>query len=354
MAKPKIVVFAAADEDSLVLLENAGCDLIVGSAGWATPQGNSEDELTTMAQDAAVLAGATIKSARISQRVMQASDRLRLIAKYSVGVDDVDVEAATELGVLVTHAPTEANWGSVAEHGMATMLALLKKLRQRDRAVRDGVWRTPELTATYVGCRADGYAGITVGIVGLGRVGGRLAQLLRPWGARVIAADPYIDVQRFVDHGVEQVDLDTLLRQADVVSVHTTLTAETRHLIGHEQLSLMKPTAILQNNARGPIVDEAALAQALRDGQIAGAALDVFEHEPLLNDSPLRQLGDNVLLTPHMSASCQLAGLHEGCRWAAAGMLEALHGRLPQYIVNHDAIERWRARFEGHSALDGP
>ncbi len=352
MPQPKIVVFAPADEESLELLQSEGCHLVIGSAGWSTPQGNSEDELVTMSQDAVVLAGATIKSACISRRLMESSDRLRLVAKYSVGVDDVDVDAATELGVLVTHAPTEANWGSVAEHTMATMLTLLKKLRERDRYVRDGTWRAPELTATYVGSRADGYAGITIGIVGLGRVGGRVAKLLRPWGARVIAADPYIEAQRFVDHGVEQVDLESLLRQADVVSVHVTLTARTRHLIGREELSIMKPTAILQNNARGPIVDEAALADALRDGQIAAAALDVFEHEPLLPDSPLRELGEKVLLTPHMSASCQQAGLHEGCRWAADGMLEALHGRLPEHIVNPDAIEPWRARFEGTSAFD--
>ncbi len=352
MPQPKIVVFAQADQESLELLQSAGCHLIVGSAGWSTPQGNSEDELVTMAQDATVLAGATIKSARISQRVLETSDRLRLVAKYSVGVDDVDVDAATQMGILVTHAPTEANWGSVAEHTMATMLMLLKKLPQRDHSIRIGEWRAPELTATYVGSRADGYAGITIGIVGLGRVGGRVARLLRPWGARVIATDPYIEAQRFTDHGVEQVDLEALLRQSDVVSVHVTLTAQTRHLIGRKQLSIMKPTAILQNNARGPIVDEAALADALRNNQIAAAALDVFEHEPLLPGSPLRELGDKVLLTPHMSASCQQAGLHEGCRWATDGMIEALHGRLPEHIVNPEAIEPWQARFSGSSAFD--
>ena len=353
MPRPKIVVFAPADEDSLERLEAAGCELLTGSAGWSTPQGNSEDELVAMATGADALAGASIKSARISRRVMQTSDRLRLVAKYSVGVDDVDVEAASDLGVLVTHAPTEANYGAVAEHTMATMLALLKKLSPRDRAMRAGQWRDPRLTATYVGRRDDGYEGITIGIVGLGRVGGRFAQLLRPWRARVIACDPYIEPQRFVEHGVEPVDFDSLLRQADVVSMHVPLTLETRHMVGRDQLAIMKPTAILQNNARGAVVDEAALADALSDGQIAAAAIDVFEHEPLPADSRLRELGDRVLLTPHMSASCLRAGLHEGCRWAAEGMLEALHGRLPRHIVNPDTIDKWRARFEGRSAFDG-
>ena len=351
MAGPKIVVFAPADEESLSLLENAGCRLTLGTAGWTSPQGNSEDELVTMADDADVLAGATIRSARISRRVMESSDCLRLVAKYSVGVDDVDIDAANELGILVTNAPTEANWGAVAEHTMATMLALLKKLRERNLSVHRGVWRAPELTATYVGRRADGYGGITIGLVGLGRVGGRVAHLLRPWGARVIAADPYVGSQRFADHGVKQVDLDTLLRQADVISVHVTLTAQTRHLIGRQQLSIMKPTAILQNNARGPVVDEAALAEALKQDGIAGAALDVFEHEPLPAGSPLRELGNKLLLSPHMSASCHQAGLHEGCRWAAEGMLEAMQGRLPDHIVNPDVIESWLARFEGRSAF---
>ena len=353
MSPPRIVVFAPADEESLSLLEDAGCHLTLGTAGWTSPQGNSEDELVTMAADGDVLAGATIKSSRISRRVMESSDRLRLVAKYSVGVDDVDIDAANELGILVTNAPTEANWGAVAEHTMATMLALLKKLRERDLSVRDGVWRAPELTATEVGRReGEGYGGITIGLVGLGRGGGRVAHLLRPWGARGIAADPYVGSQRFADHGVKQGDLDTLWRQADVISVHVTLTAQTRHLIGRQQLSIMKPTAILQNNARGPVVDETALAEALQQGGIAGAALAVFEHEPLPADSPLRELGDKVLLSPHMSASCQQAGLHQGCRWAAEGMLEGMQGRLPVHIVNPDVIESWLARFEGRSAFD--
>ena len=121
------------------------------------------------------------------------SPQLRLVGKYTIGVDDVDVEAASALGVLVTHCPTEANWGGVAEGALALMLALLKRIRERDRLVKAGGWREPPIYGTYVGKRADGYAGITIGIVGLGRAGGRVADLLRPWGARVLAADPYVE-----------------------------------------------------------------------------------------------------------------------------------------------------------------
>lgn len=352
MAGPKVFVFAPADEDSLDRLEAAGCELLRGTAGWSSPQGNSEDELVDMAQDAVALAGTTIKSACISRRVMQASDKLRIIAKYSVGHDDVDLDAADKLGMLVTHAPTEANWGAVAEHTMATMLALLKKLDQRDRAVRTGRWRDQSLMATYLGRRDDGYTGITIGIIGLGRIGGRVAKLLEPWRVRVIACDPYIDAHRFAEHGVEPVDLDTLLRESDFVSMHVTLTPETRHMISHDQFRMMKPTAMLQNNSRGPVVEEAALADALRDDRLAAAAIDVFEHEPLPADSPLRKLGDKVLLTPHMSAGCLQGGLYEGCQWATDGILEAMRGRVPQHVVNPGTIEKWRTRFEGRSAFD--
>ncbi len=351
MARPKVLIFAPADKASHARLEAAGCELALGAASWSTPQGNSESELAGMAANADALAGTSIRSSRISREVLRASPRLRIVAKYTVGVDDVDVKAATDMGILVTHAPTEANWGAVAENTLATMLLLLKKLVQRDRAVRDGGWRNPAMQGAYVGAREDGYAGITIGIIGLGRIGGRFAQLLRPWRARVLAHDPYIASQRFVEHGVESVDLPTLLAQSDVVSIHALLTDETRHMIGRAQLRLMKPTAYLQNNARGGIIDEAALIEALREGRIAGTALDVFEREPLPADSPLFALGDRVLLSPHMAASCHRAGLHQGYEWATDDVLTALRGAVPAHVFNSEAIAAWRARFEGRNLL---
>src|SRR5581483_1204419 len=208
MAAAKVFIFAPADEtgETHRRLEEAGCALTLGKAGWHTPQGNNEDEMRELARDADALAGTSIRSSPITRGIMEASNKLRIVAKYTIGVDDVDVDAATELGILVTHGPTESNWGGVAEGTIANMLCILKKLRERDRHLKSGgEWRTPELTGTYLGARtegarADGYQGLTIGIVGMGRVGTRVAELLRPWRVRVLACDPYIPEAHFAEH----------------------------------------------------------------------------------------------------------------------------------------------------------
>jgi phosphoglycerate dehydrogenase-like enzyme len=282
---------------------------------------------------------------------MTASDRLRIVAKYTIGVDDVDVEAATELGILVTHSPTESNWGGVAEGTLTAMLTMLKKVRERDRHLKEqGGWRDSKLQGTYLGSRGDGYRGLTVGLIGLGRVGSRVATLLRPWNMRILATDPYVPEAKFAEHGVTRVDLPTLLRESDIVSLHVVLTRETRHLIGAPQLALMKPTAILINTARGPCVQEGALIEALLRDQIAGAAMDVFEQEPLSLDSPLRNLGDKVLLSPHMVSSNVGSGLGPGIRWSTESVLRALRGEVPDNVYNTEVIPRWEKRFGGTSA----
>jgi phosphoglycerate dehydrogenase-like enzyme len=290
----------------------------------------------------------------VTRAIMQAAPNLRIVAKYGIGVDDVDTEAATALGVLVTHGPAEANWGGVAESAMTMMLAVLKNVRQRDAFVRGGGWHDDSLIGTYVGARDDGYAGLTIGIVGLGRVGGRFARLLAPWRARIIACDPYIDPSRFVEHGAQAVDLPTLLRASDVVSLHVPLNSETRHLVDREALARMKPTAIVLNTSRGSVIDEAALAAGLAAGEIAGAALDVFEREPLPADSPLRSLGDKVLLSPHIGASNHGAGWEvPGVQWAAEAVIAALRGQVPRHVFNRSVLEAWNARFGGHDLLAG-
>src|SRR5712692_7265025 len=277
-------------------LEEQGCGLILGKASWDTPQGNSEADMVAMARGCDALMGTSIRNAPISRAIMESSDRLRIVAKYTIGTDDVDVDAATDLGILVAHSPTESNWGGVAEGTIAAMLAMLKKLRERDRLLKEsGDWRDATLQGTYLGSRADGYAGITLGLIGLGRIGSRIATLLRPWKMRILATDPYVPEAKFAEHGVTRVDLPTLLRESDVVSLHVVLTRETRHMIGAEQLALMKPRAILINTSRGPCVQEPALIEVLLKGAIGGAALDVFEEEPVALDSHLRNLGDKVL-----------------------------------------------------------
>jgi phosphoglycerate dehydrogenase-like enzyme len=234
------------------------------------------------------------------------------------------------------------------------MLVLLKKVRERDRYLKtDGAWRDPSLVGTYIGARADGYTGITIGIVGLGRVGSRLADLLRPWRARVIGCDPYVSDAHFAEHGVQRVDLPTLLQQSDVVTLHCFLNRETRHMIGAPQFQMMKRSAYLLNASRGPVVDEAALVDALQQKQIAGAALDVFEREPLPLDSPLRGFGDNVLLSPHMITNNVGSGVGPAIGLATGAVLSALRGEVPDeaIIFNREAIPRWRERFGGKVAL---
>ncbi len=356
MAAPKVFIFAPADptEETHRRLEMAGCQLVLGKAGWHTPQGNNEDEMATMARDAVALVGTSIRSSPITRRIMASSDQLRIVAKYTIGVDDVDVDAATELGILVTHGPTESNWGGVAEGTMAMILALLKRVRERDEHMKRGGWRLDELQGTYLGARQDGYPGITIGIVGLGRIGARLAMLLQPWRVRLLGCDPYVTRDRFALLGVQAVDLDTLLRESDVVTLHVTLTRETYHLIGAAELAKMKPTAVLINTSRGKVVDEAALADALNRDVIRAAALDVFEDEPLAQDSPLLRLGHKVLLSPHMVSSNLDSGLGPGIEWATESVLRALRGELPDNVYNKAVIPRWLERFGGRSVLPAP
>lgn len=352
MTAAKVFIFAPVNEagDTHGKLEEHGCQLILGKASWDTPQGNSEAEMVSMAEGCDALMGTSIRNAPISRRIMESSDRLRIVAKYTIGTDDVDVESATELGILVCHGPTESNWGGVAEGAIAAMLTMLKRLRERDHHLKEsGGWRDPQLQGTYVGSRVDGYPGITLGLIGLGRIGSRIATLLRPWNMKILATDPYVPEAKFSEHGVTRVDLDTLLRESDVVSLHVVLTRETRHLIDAKQLALMKPTSILINTSRGPCVQEGALIEALLKGQIAGAALDVFEHEPLSADSPLRNLGDKVLLSPHMVSSNVGSGLGPGIAWATESVLSALRGEVPDNVYNKEVIPRWERRFGGQS-----
>ena len=353
MTPPKIFVFSPNERASEChqKLEDAGCRVVLGSASWHTPHGNNEDEMCRLAEASAALMGSSIRSSPISRRVLESSDALRIVAKYTVGIDDVDVDAATELGIMVTHAPTEANCGGVAEGTIAMILALLKRTREKDASMKLGRWRDRALQGTYLGARKDGYPGITVGIIGLGRIGGRVADLLAPWGVRILSSDPYIEEAEFAGHGAEEVDLATLLGQSDVVSLHVILTRETRQMIGEAELGMMKPTAIFINTSRGQAVDEAALAAALARDGIAAAAVDVFEDEPLATDSPLLALGNKVLLSPHMVSSNLGSGLHPGALWATRSVLTALGGEVPDNVYNKEVIGRWGERFGGQRLL---
>src|ERR1700704_5931451 len=352
MSKPKVLIFAPREEppETVNALEGMGCEIVFGDRDWQLPRTTHEDAVVEAARDTVALMGTSMRHTPISRKVMAASQRLRVVAKYTVGVDDVDTDAATELGIMVCHAPTESNCFAVAETTVTFMLSLLKKVAERDADVRAGKWRTRENFGFYLGSRAsDNFPGQTVGLVGLGRIGTRVAQLLAPWRARIIAYDPYVPPAHFLTHGVTAVDYDTLLRESDVVSFHVVLTRETRYMFGEEQLKLMKPNAIVLNTARGKVLDEKALARAIDEGRVRGAAIDALEEEPLPMDSALRKLGDRVVLSPHSASYTEGGELRQGVAWATRSVVTALKGGIPDNVYNKEVLPRWKERFAGAS-----
>jgi phosphoglycerate dehydrogenase-like enzyme len=346
MIRPGVFVFRSVDEsgESHRELAAAGCAVTV-AAEKLSPR-----EVLEQARDAHALLGATFRGGVIDRAFLESQPRLRIVAKYTIGVDDVDVDAATDLGVLVTYCPTEANWGGVAEGTIALLLALLKRLRERDVHVKAGGWRSADLEGVYCGAREDGYAGITVGIVGLGRIGRRVAALLKPWQMHLLAHDPYVDKRVFSRHGTRRVDLEDLLVQSDVVTLHCSLTPETRGLINATRLSLMKRGAVLVNTARGAVVDLEALCDAIETRGLR-AALDVLPEEPPPRGARILGLGDRVLLSPHMVAANRGGTLGPAIPWATAAVLAALRGEVPEHVYNVVAVEKWRQRFGGKSLL---
>jgi phosphoglycerate dehydrogenase-like enzyme len=346
--QPRVLIYRPQDStgDSHRRLERAGCRVIVVEA--------DEDLGRALESHAPVdgLLAASLKRQRLDRRLLDELPELRIVSKYTIGVDDVDVEAATELGILVTHCPTEANWGGVAEGTIALMLALLKKVEARSVQVKRGGWRGDELRGTYLGSREDGYPGITLGIVGFGRIGRRVAELMAPWKIRILATDPYVDPSEFDRYGVKRAGLDGLLSESDVVSVHCALTEETGGLIDRVRIGLMQPHALLINTARGPIVDVDAVCDALDSGRLGGAAFDVLPSEPPPADSRILRADHRVLLSPHMVAANKGGTLAAAVPWATDAVLAALAGRVPPHVYNEAVIDRWTERFGDKPMLE--
>ena len=277
---------------------------------------------------AEVLADADVLVARrdyVGRKTLDLSHHLRGIVTPGVGVEKVDVAGATELGIVVANSP--GNSVTVAESALLLMLALAKQMPQWIAAARAG-------TEPTSGMRGMELHGKTLGLVGLGRIGRITAGLGRAFGMRVLAYDPFVSASDVA----QVVSLEDVLRESDFVSLHPVLTPETFHLINAERLALMKPTALLINTSRGGVIDESALIEALRQGRLAGAGLDVFETEPPRVDNPLLHM-DNVIGTPH-----GLSHADESVRRCAEmtqeNVLAIVDGRLPPYIVNPKV--RWR------------
>jgi phosphoglycerate dehydrogenase-like enzyme len=319
-------------------LEAAGHEVVEGRSieqfpGLPYPQA----ELIDMIKDAdAVLVSSRDK---LTRPIIEACPRLRIIAKATIGVEVIDLGAATECGVLVCNSPALENLIGVAEGAIGQILALVKRVRVNERLLREGKWRADERLGELLW-------GKTIGIVGLGRIGSNIARRLQTWDVRVLAADPYVEPGHAVSVGAQLVPLDELVAQSDAVTIHVTLTPETHHLIDEARLRSMKPNAYLVNSSRGPVVDEAALCRAITEGWIAGAALDVFEEEPLRPGNPILDLDpDRVLLTPHCIGANR-AMRDSGTAMSVDNMLRALRGDLPNNIINPEAIPAWKARFQ--------
>ena len=272
----------------------------------------------------------------VRRDALEAAKRLRGVVTAGVGVEKIDIEAATELGIAVANSP--GNYPAVAEATMLLVNAVSKHMLTWVDAARTG--RQPD--SSLVGSELHGK---TIGLVGFGRIGKWVAGLARAFGMEVLAYDPYVPEAPATSSGqplADMVSLEELLRRSDFVSLHPVLTPETHHMIGAEQLAMMKPTAYLINTSRGGVVDEPALVEALRSGRIAGAGLDVFEVEPPELDNPLLSM-PNVIATPH-ALPRTAESLRRCAEMTEENVLALLDGRLPPYLVNRTV--RWRVLQE--------
>jgi D-3-phosphoglycerate dehydrogenase len=277
----KIIVADRISEHGIKLLGEPGWQVVQPSAGALAQELNEADAL--------VVRSAT----RVTDELLSHAPKLRVIGRAGVGVDNIDLEAATRRGVLVMNTPG-GNAPSVAEHALALMLSMARSIPQLNASMHAGKWEKSGTAGAELRAK-------TLGLVGLGRVGAEVARRARALEMRVLAYDPYVSAERAAEWGAELVPLPDLLAQSDYISLHTALSPATERMINTETLKQMKPGARLVNAARGELVDEAALADALRSKHLAGAALDVFAVEPPV-DSPLLQMS-NVIATPHVGGS---------------------------------------------------
>jgi len=296
------------------------------------PQGLRE----VSAEHAAAFDAIYINSPQVrAAAVADASLRLKIVSRHGVGYDSVDVAAMTRAGVLVCNTPNAVP-RPVATMALTLVLALAHHLLAKDRLTREGRWNE---RADYMGM---GLTGRTLGVVGAGGIGKELLRMARAFDLKLLAADPYVDELGLADLGARKVPLAQLMAESDFVVITCLLNDETHHLIGAEALSRMQPHAFLINVARGPVVDEAALYQALQDRCIAGAALDVFEEEPTPRANPLLAL-DNVIVTPHSLAWTD--ELFRNIAGTAIGAILSVHRReRPRFVVNPEVLAHARLR----------
>jgi len=281
---------------------------------------SSQEEFIQRMKEAEVVINVRAYS-KFTEEVFRNSPSLRLLSILGTGTDNVDLEASCRYNIVVANTPGFAAV-AVAEHTLALMLSVARRISLTDKEVKEGKWPRGVMTQLY---------GKTLGLIGLGAIGGQLAKISKGIGMKVVSWTFHPSKQRAQEYGVEFVSLEDLLKKADVISIHSRLTPKTQNLIGEKEFSLMKPTAIIINTARGPITDQGALVDALIEGKIAGAGLDVFAKEPPSSDDALLKL-DSVVLTPH-NAGMTPETIEKGAQMAVDNIINYLQGN-PTHVVN--------------------
>jgi len=327
MAKPKVYVTRELPERGMKIIKER-----FDAEVWPEYGPPPKTEIIRKARDVDALV--TLLSDKIDAKVFDAAPKLKIVAQMAVGFDNIDVAEATRRGIYVTNTPgvlTE----TTADFAWALLMAVARRVVEADKYVRSGQWKVSWHPSMLLG--RDVY-GATLGIVGTGRIGTAVARRAKGFNMKILYYDvvpmpPEIEKEL----GAKRVDLDTLLRESDFVSIHVPLIKETYHLINEEKLKLMKKTAYLINNSRGPVVDEKALYKALKEGWIAGAALDVFEQEPTPLDNPLLKL-DNVVVAPHIS-SASYETRSRMAEMVAENLIAFFDGKTPPNLVNPDVVK---------------
>lgn len=311
-------------EPEAKVLATAGASLLVAETG-------KEEELVQLVPEADAILTCF---AHVTARVVQAGKKLQVIGRYGIGVDNIAVDEATKLGIPVTNVPAYC-LDEVAEHALAFFFALARHVCSYDTAVRAGNWELK------TGMPMFRISGRTLGILGFGKIGRTLAVKARGLGLHVIAYHPFLPAAVFAEHQTESVSLDDLFTRSDFLSVHMPLSAQTRHMINRERLRKMKSTSFLVNTSRGGVIDQTALVDALKEGWIAGAALDVFEPERLPPDHPLLHV-PNLLATPHVAFYSEESVAELEVK-AAQNVADILSGRRPRTVLNPQVFElpRW-------------
>ena len=303
------------------ILESAGASVVVSPSG-------EEETLLELTRDADAIMTCF---AQVTEKIVRAADRCVVIGRFGVGVDNIAVNTATELGIAVTYVPDYCV-DEVSDHVMALLHAWNRKIVLFDRSVKERGWGSQPLTMRMMRLR-----GKTIGIIGFGRIGRAVAEKARAFGLNILASDPVVDTTTVEDAGGRLVDMQTLLAESDFVSLHTPLTDATRNLIGAPELAAMKPEAFLINAARGPLIDENALYDALSTKSIAGAGIDVMVDNTPAADHPLLSL-DNIIVTPHTAFFSQESTIELEQR-AAEEVVNVMLGRMPDNLVNPAVLD---------------